>query len=247
MRLSEWRKNAPSKDAGGPKVAAVVDAVIDALGAERDPHCWVAWGEEPAIRYMILIPTEPGLITSFVRVSVPGEGPRATTKLIRWSRLSIGELTIETQAGHRLLSFQVEQQVLRGADAAADRVAAFALRVIAAIDGRSIAPNIERSGRGSRTARSAGARSGVSKSSTGVARSTTARTAATKSPATKSPATKSPATKSPATKSPATKSPAAKPPSKSAATSASARPAAAPARRAPAAASPARTAKGSGR
>jgi hypothetical protein len=147
MRLSEWRSKSPVKDAGGPKVAAVVDAVIVALGAEPDPHCWVAWGEDPSIRYTILIPTEPGLISSFVRINVPGEGPRATTKLIRWSRVSIGELTVETQAGHRLLSFQVEQQVLRGADEDADRVAAFALRVIAAIDGRSIPPDIERKGR----------------------------------------------------------------------------------------------------
>ena len=155
MRLSEWRAKAPSKDAGGPKVAVVVDAVIDALGAERDPHCWVAWGEEPAVRYMILIPTEPGLITSFVRVNVPGEGPRATTKLIRWSRVSVGELAIETQAGHRLLSFQVEEQILRGADAEADRVAAFAMRVIAGIEGRSIAPTIERASRGSRASKAA--------------------------------------------------------------------------------------------
>lgn len=153
MRLSEWRAKSPSKDAGGPKVAAVVDAVIDALGAEPDPHCWVAWGEEPAHRYTIFIPTGPGLIASFVRVNVPGEGPRATTKMIRWSRVAIGELMVETQAGHRLLSFQLEQQVLRGADEEADRVAAFALRVIAAVDGRAIPPEIERSGRSSARAR----------------------------------------------------------------------------------------------
>jgi hypothetical protein len=153
MRLSEWRAKSPSKDAGGPKVAAVVDAVIDALGAEPDPHCWVAWGEEPAHRYTIFIPTGPGLIASFVRVNVPGEGPRATTKMIRWSRVAIGELMVETQAGHRLLSFQLEQQVLRGADEEADRVAAFALRVIAAVDGRAIPPEIERSGRPSARAR----------------------------------------------------------------------------------------------
>jgi hypothetical protein len=155
MRLSEWRAKAPSKEAAGPKVAAVVDAVIQALGAEPDPHCWVAWGEDPAIKYSIFVPTEPGLIASFVRVNIPGEGPRATTKMIRWSRVTIGELTVETQAGHRLLSFQIEQQVLRGADEEADRVAAFALRVIAAIDGRSIPPDIERSGRGPRARTSA--------------------------------------------------------------------------------------------
>ena len=152
MRLSEWRAKAPTKDAGGPKVATIVDAVIESLGAEPDPHCWVAWGEDPAVRHTILIPTESGLISSFVRALVPGEDPRATTRLIRWNRVSIGELTIETQAGHRLLSFQIEQQVLRGADAEADRVAAFAMRVIAYIDGRTITPNIERAGRSSRGA-----------------------------------------------------------------------------------------------
>jgi hypothetical protein len=156
MRLSEWRAKAPSKEGGGPKVAAVVDAVINALGAEPDPHCWVAWGEDPAIKYAILVPTELGLITSFVRVNVPGEGPRATTKLIRWSRVAIGELAVESQAGHRLLSFQVEQQVLRGADEAADRVAAFALRVLAGVEGRSIPPSAERPGRAARARKPVG-------------------------------------------------------------------------------------------
>jgi hypothetical protein len=183
MRLSEWRAKAPSRDAGGPKVAAVVDAVIDALGAEPDPHCWVAWGEDPGIKYTIFIPTEPGLITSFVRVNVPGEGPRATTKMIRWSRVSIGELAIETQAGHRLLSFQVEQQVLRGADEEADRVAAFALRVIAAVDGRTLPPNIERSGRSSARGRKAVA--GKTAAVKSVARKPAARTGTTSATPTK--------------------------------------------------------------
>jgi hypothetical protein len=142
MRLGEWRALAPHKDAAGPKVAAVVEPILAALGAGPDPHCWVAWGDEPAIRYSIFVPTEPGLIACFVRVSAPGEGPRATTKLIRWNRVSVGELGIETQRGHRLVSFQLEQQVLRGVDDEADRVAAFALRVIAAIDGRPL-PRIE--------------------------------------------------------------------------------------------------------
>lgn len=92
------------------------------------------------MRYSILVPTDPGLIHCHVRVNVSGEGPRTTTKLVRWSRVTIGELALESQAGHRLLSFQVEQQVLRGVDAEADRVAAFALRLIAAIDGRPLPP-----------------------------------------------------------------------------------------------------------
>jgi len=131
---------APHRDAVASKVSAVIDPVLRALASDPDPHCWVAWGEEPANRYTIFVPTDPGLIVSFVRVNVPGEGPRATTKLLRWNRVAVGELAVETQAGHRLLSFQLEQQVLRGADAEADRIAAFGLRVIAAIDGRPLPP-----------------------------------------------------------------------------------------------------------
>lgn len=156
MRLSEWRSAAPHKDAAAAKVAAVVDPVLTALGAGPDPHCWVAWGDEPGNRYSILVPTDPGLILTFVRANVPGEGPRATTKLVRWNRVAIGELSVETQGGHRMLSFQVEGQVLRGVDIEADRVAAFALRVIAAIDGRPLPLVEEASGRrGSRLTGSA--------------------------------------------------------------------------------------------
>jgi hypothetical protein len=178
MRLSQWRASAPAKDAASPKVAAAVDPVLVALGAGPDPHCWVAWGEEPANRYTIFVPTDPGLIACFVRVNVPGEGPRATTKLVRWNRVAIGELAVETQAGHRLLSFQLETQVLRGVDAEADRAAAFALRVIAAIDGRPLPPVEEdRPGRTPKATGGAAAKatSGAAAKATGSkARGTTA-------------------------------------------------------------------------
>ena len=154
MRLSAWRIAAPEKAAATARVAAVVDPVLTALGAEPDPHCWVVWGDEPAVRYSILVPTDAGLIHAFVRVNIAGEGPRTTTKLVRWNRVSIGELSLETQAGHRLLIFQVEGQVLRGVDLEADQAAAFALRLIAAIDGRPLPPAEEarsRRGGGGRT------------------------------------------------------------------------------------------------
>ena len=154
MRLSAWRAAAPRKDAASAKLAAIVDQVLATFGAGENPHCWVAWGDEPGARYSILVPTDPGLIHCFVRVNVSGEGPRTTTKLVRWNRVSIGELATETQAGHRLLSFQVEGQVLRGVDGEADRVAAFALRIIAAIDGRPLPPVEEKRARASRTATS---------------------------------------------------------------------------------------------
>jgi hypothetical protein len=137
MRLSEWRRAAPSKEAGGPKVAALVDPVLAALGADDDPHGWVAWGDEPGVRYTILVPTPAGLVTCFVRVNVPGEGARVSAKLIRWNRVQTGELAVETSAGHRLVSFQVEGNVLQGADDTADRIAGFALEMLAAVDGRA--------------------------------------------------------------------------------------------------------------
>ena len=136
MRLSEWRAAAPGKEAVAAKVTAVVDPVVASFGVGADPDCWVAWGEEPAQRYTILVPADAGLVTCYVRVSVPGEGPRAAAKLLRWNRVQLGELAMETQSGHRLLSFQVEQLVLRGADAEADRIAAFAMDLYAGIDGR---------------------------------------------------------------------------------------------------------------
>ena len=162
MRLSAWRAAAPHRDAATAKVAAVVDPVLATFGAEPDPHCWVAWGDDPAVRYTILVPTDPGLISCFVRVNVSGEGPRVSTKLVRWNRVAIGELGLETTGAHRLLSFQVEQHVLRGVDAEADRVAAFALRLIAAVDGRPLPPVEERARRRAATARRGGTAAGSS-------------------------------------------------------------------------------------
>ena len=168
MRLSEWRASSPSKEAGSAKVAATVDPVLRSLGADPDPQCWVAWGEEPGVRYTIFAPTAAGLVATYVRVNVPGEGPRATGKLIRWSRVQLGELSVETQANHRLLSFQVEQQVLHGSDEKADRIARFALELLAAVDGRTIPPEPSRK------------RSATRKASSGAAAPKAAKTSAVK-------------------------------------------------------------------
>lgn len=136
MRLSEWRAASPSREAASPKVNALVDPILAALGADPDPGAWVVWGEEPATRYTILVPTPAGLVSCFVRVNVPGEGPRAAAKLTRWNRLQLGELAVETQGGHRLVTFQVEGNILRGVDEMADGVGRFAVEMFAAVDGR---------------------------------------------------------------------------------------------------------------
>lgn len=136
MRLSEWRAATPNRDAMSTKVMAAVEPVLAALGAPPDPHCWVVWGDDPATRYLIMAITPIGLSICHVRVSAPGEGPRVGGKLVRWNRVQVGELDVEMGGGHRLLSMQIEQQVLRGIDEEVDRIAAFVRAILAAIDGR---------------------------------------------------------------------------------------------------------------
>ncbi len=117
-----------------PKVMATITPILTALGAPEDPSSWVAWGDDPLMRYMILTPTRAGLLMVHVRVNVPQEGPRSSGKLVRWNRVQTGELAVELVGGHRLVSFQVENVILRGTDEEGDAVSAFALEVYAAID-----------------------------------------------------------------------------------------------------------------
>jgi hypothetical protein len=136
MRFSGWRAKAPSRASVSTKVLAVVADAVATLGVEPDPECWVVWGDDPAIRYVVLIPTASGLVQLTVRVSVPGEGPRASGRIVRWNRVQLGELAVEIQGGHRLITFQVESQALHGADSAADEISRFAHTMYAAADGR---------------------------------------------------------------------------------------------------------------
>ena len=138
MRLSAWRAVAPNRDALGPKVTAVLEPVLATLGSETDPDSWVIWGDDPATKYTILVPTAASLAVCAVRINVPQEGPRVGGKLVRWGKVQLSELSIESQAGHRLLTFQIEQHVMRGVDDEADRMAAFVGLVFAAVDGRPL-------------------------------------------------------------------------------------------------------------
>ncbi|HUP54542.1 MAG TPA: hypothetical protein VM408_03465 [Methylomirabilota bacterium] len=130
-----------------PKVLGVVGAVLTSLGADEDPRCWIVWGDDPGVRYVVLAPTDAGLVQVLVRVNVPGEGPRASAKVIRWSRLQLGELGLEMVSGHRLLGFQVESHVLRGSDDQGDAMAAFALELFARVDGRAFTPRPDKRAR----------------------------------------------------------------------------------------------------
>jgi hypothetical protein len=147
MRLSDWRSRVPHKEAMTPKVLAVIDPLLASLGAEPDPSCWIVWGDDPGVRYVMLVPTDAGLLQVLVRVNVPQEGPRASAKVIRWSRIQVGELGLEMVSGHRLLGFQVESHILRGSDDDGDAIASFALELFARIDGRPFTPRAAKRGR----------------------------------------------------------------------------------------------------
>ena len=136
MRLSDWQSRAQHRDSMTAKVVGTATEALVLLGAGRDPDCWIAWGDDPAARYTILAPVVAGLVMVNIRVNVPGEGPRAAGKIVRWNRVQVGELAVEIQGGHRLITFQVESQLLHGANDEADEVAAFGDRVFAGIDGR---------------------------------------------------------------------------------------------------------------
>jgi hypothetical protein len=135
MLLSAWRAEGSHPAAMSPKVDAVLEPVLQALGAGTDPDCWISWGDDPS-RWTLLAPTPAGLVSAHVRLASSQEGPRAAGKLIRWNRVQIGDYSVEMHAGHRLLSFQIESQVLHGVDDECDPVAAFILRLLATMDGR---------------------------------------------------------------------------------------------------------------
>lgn len=140
MRLSEWRKTAPTKESMGSRVLPVLASVLVDLGAGADPECWVAWGDDPETRYSVLAPTVAGLVSVAVRPAGPDEAPRATARLIRWPKLVVSELAVEAGDGHRLVAVQVEAMVLKGVDGEADRICEFVRGLIAGIDNRNPAP-----------------------------------------------------------------------------------------------------------
>lgn len=136
MRLSDWRLTARGHRVMTAKVAAAYEPALAVLGAPADPVAFVAWGDDPDTRYTILAASDGGLIIVNVRVNVPQEGPRAAGKLIRWSRLQIGELAVEAHHGHRYLTAQMEGYILQGVDDSADQIGAWVAHAFARVDGR---------------------------------------------------------------------------------------------------------------
>jgi hypothetical protein len=156
MRLSDWRAAAPNRESLGPRVVPVLEPVLAALGAESNPHLWISWGEDPRFRYTIFALTPGGVGICVIRPGQGGEGPRITAKLVRWGRVQLGELDVETQQAHRLLTVQLEGHVLKGVDSEADRVARFVHAVMAGIDGRQM-PSLEEPARRRRSTPTAAA------------------------------------------------------------------------------------------
>lgn len=120
----------------GTRVIAAVGAVLGTLGADPDGECWVVWGNDAMIKWSMFMPTPAGLVALSVR-PVSQDGPRVSGKVVRWSRLQVGEFSVEYQAGHRVVGVSVEGVVLQGADAEADEIGAFLNTIYAAIDGRA--------------------------------------------------------------------------------------------------------------
>jgi hypothetical protein len=121
------------------KVLAVLKPVLADLGTDDDPACWVLWGEDPEFRYSVMAPTMAGLVSVAIRIGGSAEGPRATGKLVRWGKLQVSELGVESSGGHRIVAVQVEGQVIKGTDEEADLICEFVLGLLAGIDGRAYA------------------------------------------------------------------------------------------------------------
>lgn len=160
MRLSAWRLKAPGKDGLNPRIIESVGMILTALGTDADPHGWLTWADETGSRWAFMAPCEAGLAVVNVRAGLPTEGPRAGGRLVRWTKVQIGELAVETERGHRLVMFQVEGQPIRGTDDQADDVAEFASLVLAGVDGRKL-PDLDGPGAGSAKAASTGAKPGA--------------------------------------------------------------------------------------
>ena len=136
MRLSEWRRRAPAPGALEAPVLDVLVPVLADVGADPDPECWIAWGEDPEARYAILVPVPAGLVTITVRPPVGSEDARVTAKVIRWPKLSLGEFSLDAAAGRRVIVVQVEDFIIKGVDSEADRICEFMRGLVIAADGR---------------------------------------------------------------------------------------------------------------
>lgn len=140
MRLSDWQASPRGQKVMTDKVASAYGPALAVIGAEPDPVAHIVWGDDPDRRYVILAAADAGLVIVNVRVNVPQEGPRASAKLVRWSRVQVGEVSVEAHHGTRHVTSQIESVVLQGTDEEADEIGAFVAHVLGRIDGRVVSP-----------------------------------------------------------------------------------------------------------
>ena len=118
---------------------------VDALGGDRDPGVLGGLG-----RRSVTCATWSGADAaaacsrSTFGSTSPAKVRAPAARLVRWRRIQLGELAVEIQGGHRLLTFQVEALGPHGADAEGDRIGAFAQSLFAAVDGRPVAAGAAR-------------------------------------------------------------------------------------------------------
>jgi hypothetical protein len=139
MRLSDWEASTRGQKVMTDKVGSAYGPALAVLGTGPDPEAHVVWGDDPDRNYTILAVADAGLAIVNVRVNVPQEGPRAAAKLVRWSRVQVGELSVEAHHGRRHVTSQVEGIVLQGSDEEADEIGGFVAQLMARIDGRAVA------------------------------------------------------------------------------------------------------------
>ena len=139
MRLSDWQASPRGQKVMTDKVASAYGPALAVIGAEPDPVAHIVWGDDPG-RYVILAAADAGLVMVSVRVNVPQEGPRAAAKLVRWSRVTVGEVSVEAHHGRRHVTSQIENVVLQGTDEEADEIGGFLAHVLGRIDGRLVSP-----------------------------------------------------------------------------------------------------------
>ena len=116
MRLSEWVGDRTAQGVGArPRSSRVVEPMLAMLGCDAGPGVLGRLGRRPRRRATRSSrATDAGLVQVNARVNgARAKGPRAGGKLIRWNRVQVGDLAVEMQGGHRILSYHA-----RGSDPA---------------------------------------------------------------------------------------------------------------------------------
>ena len=137
MQFSDWCETDEGRRRIPEPLVTLIGNAMRTLGVPLDAPAHVIWGDQPGQRFMVMLACDAGLAILGVRPSTPQEGPRVSGRLLRWSRVQVGELAIEAHHGHVQASAQMEGQVLQGLDAAGAQVAGWMAEVYRRVEGAS--------------------------------------------------------------------------------------------------------------